>query len=185
MAVDAGGQVYTWGQGKWGATGLSHVDNVCTPQQVERLAGERVISAAAGGRHTLFLTAGNEVWASGCNENGQAGGEMGGTVMAPRKVTGFPPEHCEVCFLDAGGDHSIAVVQQRVGGLGDGSEDTNTSSEAAAKEAAAQSAEIGAVGAGATGAPTGGACPIAMLQRQQWDAPLRPASLHSLVLVAA
>ena len=67
-------EVYAWGQGKWGATGLGHNDAVCTPQKVVGLDGEqRIVQASAGGRHTLLLTENNEVWAMGCNDNGQCG----------------------------------------------------------------------------------------------------------------
>jgi len=115
IVVTATGEVYSWGQGTWGATGLSHVDNVCTPQRVESMAGQRVVAASAGGRHTLLLTASNQIWGMGCNENGQLGVDNGGSsgnggiVLAPKRVLGLP-ENREVLFVEAGGDHSLAVM---------------------------------------------------------------------------
>ncbi len=36
------GQLYTWGRGTWGQTGLGHCDNVCYPKLVGSLEGQRL-----------------------------------------------------------------------------------------------------------------------------------------------
>ena len=73
----------------------------------------------AGLRHSLVLTASNEVFSFGDGEQGQLG-FLGGGVgavapppskqLAPRNVVGLPPD-LPILFLAAGGDHSMAVLR--------------------------------------------------------------------------
>lgn len=115
LAASASGDAYSWGQGKWGATGLAHLDDTCSPQRLANLVGERVVQVSAGGRHSLLLTAVSEVWAVGCNDNGQVGGELGEAVLVPRRVAGLPAGH-PVLSVVAGGSHSIAICQSGASG---------------------------------------------------------------------
>lgn len=183
VAVTGTGEMFAWGQGKWGATGLGHCDAVCTPQRVVGLEDEVVVQVSAGGRHTVLLTEKNEVWAMGSNDNGQCGNSVGSSyghgggrggndnitsgsgavdaivddeslgrsfdntsdigtkneidenmevgvassedalerdrdsliILRPRKVAGMPPSDGKiVLYVVAGGDHSLAVVEQSV-----------------------------------------------------------------------
>jgi E3 ubiquitin-protein ligase HERC4 len=132
VALTQEGHVYASGSGKYGATGLGHSDSVCTPQRMagllERESGAEAVSVvqvSAGGRHTLLLTQGNEVWATGSNEHGQCGQhklkisstkeeemteEDDDVVLVPRPLAGLPSSSL-ILFVASGGDHSFAVVQ--------------------------------------------------------------------------
>ena len=54
------GHVFTWGLGECGRLGHGDWDNHMAPRQVEagRFGGERVVFVAAGGNHTVAVTAG-------------------------------------------------------------------------------------------------------------------------------
>jgi alpha-tubulin suppressor-like RCC1 family protein len=53
---------------------------------MQALENVRVVKAAAGKNHTLFLTSGGEVWVCGGNQFGQLGL---GKVHFPRQLLGF------------------------------------------------------------------------------------------------
>jgi len=135
VALTQEGHVYASGAGKYGATGLGHSDSVCTPQRMAGLEQEtevvKVVQVSAEGRHTLLLTQGNEVWATGSNEHGQCGqqkhkssstdmqnstrkeemvDEDEQVVLVPRPLAGLPSSS-PILFVASGGDHSFAVVQ--------------------------------------------------------------------------
>jgi alpha-tubulin suppressor-like RCC1 family protein len=67
---------------------------------------------AAGARHTLALDASNQVWAFGNGEEGQLGTGNGAAAShsSPMRVVGLLP--MAVAFVQARGDHSIAVLRQ-------------------------------------------------------------------------
>ena len=75
-----------------------------------RAAPLPVISAAAGGYHSLALTADGEVWSWGLNNHGQLG--LGGfaNTTAPQPVAGLHGRR--VVQLDGGEHHSLALTQQ-------------------------------------------------------------------------
>ena len=108
---ESDGVVWSFGQGRWGATGLMQTESVCIPQRMKGLEGKTVIQASAGGRHTLLLTADNQVLATGCNENGQCGeGSVGQAITIPRFVSGLPSQR-SILFVAAGHNHSIVVTE--------------------------------------------------------------------------
>ena len=88
--------------------------DICYPKAVGgALEGQDVVQVAAGGRHTLVLTADSSLWAFGDNDSCQLGsGRSGeqGFRAAPRRVEGLL--RLPVLFAAAGGDHSLVVVQQ-------------------------------------------------------------------------
>eukprot|EP00887_Chlorella_sp_A99_P000742 scaffold5.g742.t1 len=107
--------------------------DICYPKLVAGLEGRHIVQVAAGGRHTLALAEDSSLWAFGDNEclqlatgggargegggggaEGGGGGGGGGFCAAPRRVRGLPP--LPVLFAVAGGDHSLAVMQQPLAG---------------------------------------------------------------------
>ena len=58
VAVSAGGGTFTWGRGNFGRLGHGVADDEMEPRQVEagRFGGDRVVHAAAGGKHTAVVT---------------------------------------------------------------------------------------------------------------------------------
>jgi hypothetical protein len=78
--------------------------------RVMALEGQGVVQANAGGRHTLVLSASNEVWGFGCNESGQLGPVGAGACqLSPQRIEGLP-QGVATLFVVAGGDHSLVVV---------------------------------------------------------------------------
>lgn len=103
------GTTYAWGRGVFGQTGQGHTDNVCRPQLVRgALQGQHIVQVAAGGRHTLCLTASNQVYAFGCNDSGQLAAPPCDSQPTPLLVPGLPPSS-PILFVAAGGDTSAVV----------------------------------------------------------------------------
>lgn len=46
LALTRKGEVYSWGRGTWGQTGLGSTDNICLPRKIESLAGHRIQQAS-------------------------------------------------------------------------------------------------------------------------------------------
>lgn len=61
LALDGEGNVYSWGDGDFGKLGRGGSDGCCTPQQVERLDGHRVVQIACGAQFSVALTAAGQV----------------------------------------------------------------------------------------------------------------------------
>jgi alpha-tubulin suppressor-like RCC1 family protein len=74
IACDAGGLVFTWGQGLMGVLGHGSEDDETQPRQVEALAHEPVVSVAAGPYHSVALTSDGRlfVWGWMPTESGGA-----------------------------------------------------------------------------------------------------------------
>lgn len=69
-----GGEVFSWGQNKYGQLGLGKsVDLQPNPALVLSLVGVPVIQISAGGAHTLALTLPAQVFCCGANSAGQLG----------------------------------------------------------------------------------------------------------------
>lgn len=93
--------------------GLGDVVTRATPTQVTSLDGEKIVSAACGKGHTLFLTDKGVVYAAGENKMGQLGiGSQSPQVTTPTKVnySGKP-----IVKLAAGGEFSM--ILDAFGGL--------------------------------------------------------------------
>ncbi|XP_053477990.1 probable E3 ubiquitin-protein ligase HERC6 [Ictalurus furcatus] len=74
LALTKGGEVYSWGQNKYGQLGLGKsVDLQPEPALVRALVGVPVIQISAGGTHTLALALPSQVFCCGANSVGQLG----------------------------------------------------------------------------------------------------------------
>jgi alpha-tubulin suppressor-like RCC1 family protein len=108
VALDASGNVWTWGDGGSGQLGNGQNTNVGTPAQVAGVSN--VIAIAAGTDHTIALTADRTVWTWGGDFGGMAGsGELG--RGAPYSVPGqvSPRNLSNVVAIAAGNGFSLAV----------------------------------------------------------------------------
>lgn len=87
VLITADGRVMTWGRNDKGQLGLGDTDTRVTPTVVQSLKDYKVIDAACGKGHTLFLTDKGAVLACGDNKMGQLGiGSQSQNVATPTKV---------------------------------------------------------------------------------------------------
>jgi len=101
LAIDSDNAVWSWGKGTSGQLGHGNEQSRQEPQKVESLAGRRVVAVAAGGDHSLALTADGGVWCWG-----SAGDHCS---SKPERVNFFPASSFVVA-LAAGEAHSLATT---------------------------------------------------------------------------
>ena len=65
------GDVYAWGQGQYGSTGLGTTDDVSLPKRVE--LGDGVVKVSTGKGHTAMIDNRGCVLMCGLNDYGQLG----------------------------------------------------------------------------------------------------------------
>jgi alpha-tubulin suppressor-like RCC1 family protein len=76
VALDEGGQCYTWGANQYGQCGIlsrRRLGGVTSPKHVDALAKVRIADISAGDVHTLALTGGGRVFGWGGGFEGQLG----------------------------------------------------------------------------------------------------------------
>jgi alpha-tubulin suppressor-like RCC1 family protein len=88
-----------------------------SPREIMRLEEQRVVTVAAGGRHSVCLTVDGELFAWGYANSGQLGLDFGtaqvtsnSVVAAPRRVTAGFPANTVVSCVAAGGNHTACVT---------------------------------------------------------------------------
>ncbi len=90
LVLTSAGTVYAWGNNSYGQLGNGTTTNSSAPVQVTGVSGFGVTAVAAGGYHSLALTAAGTVYAWGYNAYGQLGNGTTGSSSAPVQVTGLP-----------------------------------------------------------------------------------------------
>ncbi|KAM6961342.1 RCC1 domain-containing protein 1 [Aplochiton taeniatus] len=73
LLLTATGAVYTWGSSSHGQLGHGDLGAVEEPKVVEALWGLPISSVAAGGWHSVCISAGGDLYVWGWNESGQLG----------------------------------------------------------------------------------------------------------------
>jgi len=87
LALTADGAVWSWGGGDSGRLGHGDGQNQLLPKKIEALAGRRVVTLSAGGRHSLASTADGAVFTWGKGESGCLGhGEDLSDQLLPKKI---------------------------------------------------------------------------------------------------
>ncbi|PAA79060.1 hypothetical protein BOX15_Mlig028728g2 [Macrostomum lignano] len=114
VLVTVEGQALTFGRNQLGQLGVGDKVTSVQARPVEALRNIRVVSAACGRSHTLFLTSRGEVFACGDNRSGQ----LGIGSVANGKDTGVPtPKPMamptvgsrRIAQVEAGGDFSLLI----------------------------------------------------------------------------
>lgn len=113
VAVNAHGEVYTWGFGRGGRLGHPDFDihsgqaAVITPRQVTSgLGARRVKAIAAAKHHTVAATEGGEVFTWGSNREGQLGYTSVDTQATPRRVSSLK---AKIVAVAAANKHTAVV----------------------------------------------------------------------------
>lgn len=74
LFIFVGGQVFSWGQNRYGQLGLGiHGQSISTPQIIQSLQGIPFAQISAGGAHSFALTLSGAVFGWGRNKFGQLG----------------------------------------------------------------------------------------------------------------
>jgi alpha-tubulin suppressor-like RCC1 family protein len=140
VALASDGTLVAWGSNQYGQLGNGSTTTAQTPVAVVAhgaLAGKTVVAIAAGGRHTLALTADGRVFSWGSNQAGQLGNGSGNPAAATSPVAIFGGGLINgktVVAIAAGDSHSLALTSDGLAyawGLGSqgqlGSGSTSTS----------------------------------------------------------
>lgn len=86
VAVSENGSVFTWGCNRYGQLGLGDIQNRSKPVAVKNLSDVRVVSAACGTYHSVFLTAAGEVFTCGNGLLGRLGHGEPVSLTVPKIV---------------------------------------------------------------------------------------------------
>eukprot|EP00897_Mesotaenium_endlicherianum_P008172 jgi/Mesen1/7383/ME000382S06587 len=104
------GEVWAWGLNEYGQLGTGDTQPCSLPELVPELSGLGVVDVAAGGWHSMALTASGEVWAWGRGEHGRLGfGDDKSSKVVPHRVELLLHEH--VIQVSCGGTHSVALTK--------------------------------------------------------------------------
>eukprot|EP00462_Mataza_sp_D1_P023223 CAMPEP_0175131412 /NCGR_PEP_ID=MMETSP0087-20121206/6527_1 /TAXON_ID=136419 /ORGANISM="Unknown Unknown, Strain D1" /LENGTH=368 /DNA_ID=CAMNT_0016413697 /DNA_START=140 /DNA_END=1246 /DNA_ORIENTATION=- len=111
IAVNANGEVFTWGHGgsflNAGALGHKDAGNCEVPTRVAGLP-DNVVSVAAGAWFCLALTENGEVWSWGRGENGVLGTGSSADQLIPKRVEAFGDKVVE--HISCGPSFSAAIT---------------------------------------------------------------------------
>ena len=110
MAVNAAGQLFTWGAGAAGQLGRGARKDAEKPALVEALGRERVTAVAAGRAHSLATTAGGLTFAWGDNSSAQCGSSHEAYLVRPQALMSLL-DYAPFATLSAGAAHSAFVAR--------------------------------------------------------------------------
>ncbi|GIL50419.1 hypothetical protein Vafri_6548 [Volvox africanus] len=113
LALDAAGQVWSFGWNDRGTLGHGHRNQETKPKRIAALKGIRIVQVAIGGWHSLALSDRGVMFAWGGNEYGQCGNVLPGQrdITEPMPVDlGLGPNQ-RVKQISAGGMHSLALLE--------------------------------------------------------------------------
>ena len=113
VALSEAGHVFTWGNGDYGRLGHDDEEDQRAPRQVEagRFGGEKVVFVAAGGDHTLAVTAGGRLYTWGLGCYGQLGHGDTGNRWVPTEVGSGTFGGSAVVMAACGYLHTLVVTQ--------------------------------------------------------------------------
>lgn len=91
LAIDADGEVWSWGLNTKGQLGLGHNNPTVRPQKVNFSKGVKIIEVAAGGAHSVAIDRDGKVYTWGWNINGQLGLGHNENISTPQLIDITPP----------------------------------------------------------------------------------------------
>ena len=125
LAVSDAGELYTWGVGFYGCLGHGDETSLTVPKLVEKLQGEKIVSAIGGAFHSLAVNDRGQVFVFGRNHFGQLGLKAlempdytkgGGATKLVRLNQKHPVQlalnsGCVAKMLSARNDHSLILLE--------------------------------------------------------------------------
>jgi E3 ubiquitin-protein ligase HERC2 len=112
VAITAGGQLYTWGNGWKGKLGHGDAENRHLPTLIGSVKRKRFVDIECGAFHTLALTDKGHVYAWGVNDNGQLG--MGDLEFRAEPLLVEELRLTTVASIAAGEGHSLFLTRDKV-----------------------------------------------------------------------
>ncbi|KAL2610465.1 hypothetical protein R1flu_029038 [Riccia fluitans] len=110
LALLESGELWAWGNNEYGQLGIGDTQPRAQPVQVKGLDGLDLVDIAAGGWHSMALTANGEVYGWGRGEHGRLGfGDDKSSKMVPAPVDVLAGE--SVIQISCGGTHSVALTK--------------------------------------------------------------------------
>uniref|UniRef100_A0A8B9L1B3 HECT and RLD domain containing E3 ubiquitin protein ligase 4 n=1 Tax=Astyanax mexicanus TaxID=7994 RepID=A0A8B9L1B3_ASTMX len=111
LALSRRGQIFSWGQNKYGQLGLGKEGpSVLTPQLVQSLLGIPFAQISAGGAHSFGLTLSGAVFGWGRNKFGQLGLNDNSDRCAPCLLKTLRSQR--VVYICCGEDHTAALTKE-------------------------------------------------------------------------
>uniref|UniRef100_A0A7N8WX60 HECT and RLD domain containing E3 ubiquitin protein ligase 4 n=1 Tax=Mastacembelus armatus TaxID=205130 RepID=A0A7N8WX60_9TELE len=111
-ALSRGGQVFSWGQNRYGQLGLGiNGQSISTPQIIQSLQGIPFAQISAGGAHSFALTLSGAVFGWGRNKFGQLGLNDTNDRYFPSLLKSLRSQR--VIHISCGEDHTAALTKLR------------------------------------------------------------------------
>ncbi|KAK8398901.1 hypothetical protein O3P69_004178 [Scylla paramamosain] len=121
LALTAGGQVYSWGNGDGGRLGHGDSNSREEPTLVQELQGKTVVSIACGSTYSAAITTQGELYTWGRGNYGRLGHGSSDDHSVPTLVTALKGERVLDVACGSGDAQTIAVTDQgNVYSWGDG-----------------------------------------------------------------
>ncbi|KAM8852464.1 putative E3 ubiquitin-protein ligase HERC4 isoform 2-T2 [Synchiropus picturatus] len=111
-ALSRGGQIFSWGQNRYGQLGLgNNGPSIPTPQIIQSLQGIPFAQISAGGAHSFALTLSGAVFGWGRNKFGQLGLNDSNDRSFPTLLKSLRSQR--VIYISCGEDHTAALTKLR------------------------------------------------------------------------
>ncbi|KAJ1973391.1 RCC1 domain-containing protein 1 [Dimargaris xerosporica] len=112
LARDSAGNVYSWGQGRFGQTGHGHLTDTKEPTLVAAIQGIFVASIATGAWHSMLLSDIGDVYAFGRNDHGQLGLNVppDESTLVPQLVQYESDQKPDIATIACGEAHSVVTA---------------------------------------------------------------------------
>ncbi|KAH9314061.1 hypothetical protein KI387_022688, partial [Taxus chinensis] len=107
LALTGSGEVYSFGQGTFGALGSGNMESYSTPVQIDELWGLGIIQIACGENHSAALSVDGQVFTWGRGKYGQLGHGSVQNESRPVQVKGLADQM--IVQIICGGDHTMAI----------------------------------------------------------------------------